>query len=71
VEAAYCENLRGGGGCQKILKILIQICDYPERYQKFSEKIAFLSRKSKKFLLKWWGRVAFNENFIGGGEGIL
>jgi hypothetical protein len=67
------------------LKILLQICDNPERSQKFSEKMAFFTQKSKNFLQKWHflakkvkiffknamlKRVAFNKNFIGG-EGIL
>jgi hypothetical protein len=53
------ENFKGGGGVKKILKILLQICDNPERSQKFSEKMAFLSQKSKKFLQKChfrWGQ---------------
>ncbi len=67
--------LRGGGGVKKFLKILLQICDNPKRSPKFSEKMAFFSQKSQKFLQKCHffyggGRVAFKENFIGG-EGIL
>jgi hypothetical protein len=70
-----------GGGVKKILKILLLICDNPERSQKFSEKMAFFSQKSKKFLQKCHFfskillrkilggvRVAFNKNFIGGRE---
>jgi hypothetical protein len=58
-----------GGRGQKNLKILLQICDNPERSQKFSSKMAFFSQKSKKNI--GGGRVAFNENFIGGGGDTL
>jgi hypothetical protein len=71
------------GGVKKFSKILLQICDNPERSQKISEKRAFFCQKSQKFLQKCHffskillrkilggGRVAFKENFIGG-EGIL
>jgi hypothetical protein len=76
------ENFKGGGGVKKFSKILLQICDNPERSPKFSEKMAFFSQKSNflqkchffsKILLRkilCGGRVAFKENFIGG-EGIL
>jgi len=58
-----------GGGVKKFLKILLQICDNPERSQKFSEKMAFFSQKSKKFLQKCHF-FNYGENFIVG-EGIL
>jgi hypothetical protein len=64
------ENFKGGGGVKKILKILLQICDNPERSPKFSEKMAKKVKnffKNAIFFLKF---CAFKENFIGG-EGIL
>jgi hypothetical protein len=57
-------------GFKFFLKILLQICDNPERSQKFSEKWHFLAKKFFKNAILGGGRVAFNENFIGG-EGIL
>jgi hypothetical protein len=61
---SLAKNLGGRVGVKKNLKILLHICDNPERFQNFSEKMTFFSQKSKKFLPKydfWWGRVAFNK----------
>jgi hypothetical protein len=55
------------------LKILLQICDNPERSQKFSEKWHFLAKKVKNFFKN---AIFFAKN-LGGGrnfqrrEGIL
>ncbi len=47
----FMKIFRGGsGGVKNFLKILLQICDNPERSQNFSEKMAFFSQKSQKFL---------------------
>jgi hypothetical protein len=44
------KNLGGRVGVKEIcLKILLQICDNPERSQKFSEKVHFLAQKVKNF----------------------
>jgi hypothetical protein len=47
---------RGGGGVKNFLKILLHICDNPERSKNicekmafFSQKMAFFSQKSQKF----------------------
>jgi hypothetical protein len=48
----------GAGGVKTILIFFLQICDNPEKNQKFSEIMAFFSQKSKKFLQKChfrWG----------------
>jgi hypothetical protein len=42
----------GGGRVKKILKFFLQIFNNPERFQIFSEKMAFYSQKSQKFLQK-------------------
>jgi hypothetical protein len=46
------ENFYGGGGVEFFWKILLHICDNPERSQTFPEKMAFFSQKSQKFLQK-------------------
>jgi hypothetical protein len=41
------KNLQGRVGVKIILKILLQICADDKRSQNFSEKFAFLAKKSK------------------------
>jgi hypothetical protein len=40
-------NFLGGWRGQTFLKILLQICDYSKRSQKFSENLFFEAKKSK------------------------
>jgi hypothetical protein len=82
-EGRGLRHFLGGGRGQNFMKIFLQICVNLEMSQKFSEKMAFFSQKSHKFLQKLpfflnillckildRGRVALNKNFIRE-EGIL
>jgi hypothetical protein len=49
---SLAKNLGGRVGVNKILKILLQICDNPSRSQKFSEKNGIFKPKKSKISSK-------------------
>jgi hypothetical protein len=58
-----------GAGAQISLKILLQICENPEKSQKVLQKCHFLAKKLKKVKILFKNAI-FSKNFIRG-EGTL